>query len=139
MELSVRLCVRASVPGRRHFPTCLSSTSCSISFHSLYFCPRDAMLARALAVAQCPLACVCHKSVFCRNGWTNRAGFWHESFFPPVLHCKEIQVPSGKIRVLPSGNAAPNSGLRKYRHSISIVQACYRLSSRKVDAQSVIN
>ena len=34
---------------------------------------------------------------------------------------------------------AANSGLRKFRHGISIVEACYQLSSRKVDAQSVIN
>jgi len=35
--------------------------------------------------------CVCHKSVFYRNGWTNPAGFRHGSFFPPILHCfKEI-------------------------------------------------
>jgi len=33
----------------------------------------------------------------------------------------------------------PNSGLRKFLHGISIVEACYKLSSRKVDAQSVIN
>jgi len=32
-----------------------------------------------------------------------------------------------------------NSGLRKFRHGISIVETCYQLSSRKVDAQSVIN
>jgi len=32
-----------------------------------------------------------------------------------------------------------NSGLRKFRHGISIVEACYQLSSRKVDAQSVMN
>jgi len=30
---------------------------------------------------------VCHKSVFYRKGWTNRAGFWHVSFLPSVLHC----------------------------------------------------
>jgi len=28
-----------------------------------------------------------HKSVFYRNGWTNRVGFWHVSFLPSVLHC----------------------------------------------------
>ena len=28
-----------------------------------------------------------YKSVFYRNGWTNRPGFWHVSFLPPVLHC----------------------------------------------------
>jgi len=32
-----------------------------------------------------------------------------------------------------------NSGFRKFRHSISIVEASYQLSSTKVDAQSVIN
>jgi len=32
-----------------------------------------------------------------------------------------------------------NSRLRKFRHGISIVETCYQLSSRKVDAQSVIN
>jgi len=32
-----------------------------------------------------------------------------------------------------------NSGLRKFRHGISIVETCYQLSSRKVDAHSVIN
>ena len=36
-------------------------------------------------------------------------------------------------------NFAPNSGLRKFRHGISIVEARYQLCSRKVDAQSVIN
>ena len=32
-----------------------------------------------------------------------------------------------------------NSGLRKFRHGISIVETCYQLSSSKLDAQSVIN
>jgi len=32
-----------------------------------------------------------------------------------------------------------NCGHRKFRHGISIVETCYQLSSRKVDAQSVIN
>jgi len=32
-----------------------------------------------------------------------------------------------------------NSGLEKIRHGISIVEACYQLSSRKGDTQSVIN
>jgi len=56
----------------------------------------------------------------------------------PTFYCKEIQV-SSKIRVLPTGTFAPNSGIRKVRHRISIVEACYQLTSRKVDAQSVIN
>ena len=56
----------------------------------------------------------------------------------PTLCYKEIHV-SSKIRVLPSGIFAQNSGLRKFRHGISIVEACYKLSSRKVDAQTVID
>ena len=36
-------------------------------------------------------------------------------------------------------NFVLNSGLRKFRHGISIVEPCYQLSSRKVDAPSVIN
>jgi len=60
---------------------------------SLHYYPRDAMLARVLAMALCLSVClclclsVCHKSEFYRNGWTNRAGFWHGSFFPTFLHC----------------------------------------------------
>ena len=29
--------------------------------------------------------CVCHKSVLCRNCWTNQAAFWHGSFLRPIL------------------------------------------------------
>ena len=36
-------------------------------------------------------------------------------------------------------NFVLNTGLRKFCHGISIVETCYKLSSRKVDAQSVIN
>ena len=36
-------------------------------------------------------------------------------------------------------NFVLKSGFRKFRHGISIVETCYQLSSRKVDAQSVIN
>jgi len=38
-----------------------------------------------------------------------------------------------------SWNFLSNSGLRKFRHGISIVKMCYQLSSKKVDAQSMIN
>jgi len=39
------------------------------------FCPRDVLLPRVLAMALRLSVCVCHKSVFYRNGWTNRAVF----------------------------------------------------------------
>ena len=29
----------------------------------------------------CLFVCICHKSVFYQNGWTDRAGFWHGGFF----------------------------------------------------------
>ena len=55
------------------------------------FYPRDAMLARVLVMTLCPClsvcVCVCQKSVFYRNSWMNRAGFWRGSFLPPILHC----------------------------------------------------
>jgi len=57
------------------------------------FLPRDAVS-----------VCVCHKLVFYRNGWTNRAGFWQVSFLPSVLHCVKNEIRlSPKIRALPSG------------------------------------
>ena len=49
------------------------------------FCPRDAMLARVLAMVACPClsvsVSVCHKSVFYQKGWTDQSGFWHRAFF----------------------------------------------------------
>jgi len=53
------------------------------------FLPRDAMLKRYLLsscvrLSVCPS--VCHKLRFYRNDWTNRAGFWHGGFLPPVPH-----------------------------------------------------
>ena len=36
-------------------------------------------------------------------------------------------------------NFVLNYGLRKFRHGISIVETCYQLSLKKVDAQSVLN
>ena len=63
------------------------------------FYPRNTVLTRVLALC----LSVTSKSVYYQHGWRNRAGFWHGSFFPPILHCfKETQV-STKIRVLTSG------------------------------------
>ena len=47
--------------------------------------------------------CVCHKSVFCRNGWTDRAGFWHVGFFRPIIHrdikkFRKIYMPSCDLK-----------------------------------------
>jgi len=99
------------------------------------------MLARVLAVALCLSGC--YKSMFCRNGWTDRAGFFglQASFgLYPTLCCKEIQV-STKIMVPGTSlwNFVQNSGLRKFCFGVSIVETCYQLSWRKADAASVIN
>jgi len=61
---------------------------------------------------------VCHKD-FYRNGWQNRAGFWHRSFLRPILHCFKKTRVSPKIRLLPSGTLVPNSTLRKFHHGIT--------------------
>ena len=94
-----------------------------------------------LCLSVCPY--VCHKSVFYRNGWTNRAGFgmW-ASFHPSYTALKGNSVIS-QNKGTSLWNFVLNSGLRKFRHGIrhgiSIVETCYQLSSRKMDAQSVIN
>jgi len=58
--------------------------SCYLAFYRAMLCIRG-----TIAVGLCPSVSVsvCHKSVFYRNGLTNRAGFWHVNFLPPVLHC----------------------------------------------------
>jgi len=104
------------------------------------FYPRDAMLARVLAMALCLCpclsVCVCLSQVgvetvlskrLNESGWFSA---WELSLTNLTLRFKEVQVTS-KIRVLPSGNVAPDSGLEKFRHSISIVEACYRHSSER--------
>jgi len=38
-------------------------------------------------VSVCLCLSVCHKLVFCRNAWADRASFWRVDFFRPILHC----------------------------------------------------
>jgi len=104
------------------------------------FYPRDAVLARVLAMFPClclPVCLsVCHKSVFYRNGRMNRAWFWHESFLTPILKGNSGISENEGTSVW---NFVINSGLKKFCFGISIVETCYRLSSAEMDAQSVIN
>ena len=88
-------------------------------------------------VSVCLCLSVCHKSVFYRNGWTNRVGMW-ASFHLSYTVLKGNSVIS-KNKGTSLWNFVLNSGLRKFRHGISIVETCYQLSSIKVDAQSVMN
>ena len=93
-----------------------------------------------LAMALCPCLClsVRHKSVFYRNGWANRAVFGTgASFHPSYTVLKGNSVISENKGTL--WNFVLNSGLKKFRQGISIVETCYQLSSRKVDAHSVMN
>ena len=60
------------------------------------------------------------------------------SCHPPYTVLKRNSVIS-KNKGTSLWNFVLNSGLRKFHHSISIVETCYQLNSRKVDAQSVIN
>ena len=48
--------------------------------------PGDAMLAQYMQ-SSCVRQSVRHKPVLCRNDWTNRAGFWHGGFVPPIPNC----------------------------------------------------
>jgi len=59
------------------------------------------MLARVLAMALWLFVrpSVCHKSAFCRKGWTDWSGFWLMGFFLSVLPCL-CGIPP-KIKVLP--------------------------------------
>jgi len=60
------------------------------------------------------------------------------SFHPSYTVLKGNSVIS-KNKGTSLWNFVLKSGLRKFRHGISIVETCYQLSSRKVDAHSVIN
>ena len=57
--------------------------TCLVKCHSPFY--RAMLCIRGTSHAPVSVS-VCHKSVFYRNGWTNRTGFLHVSFHPPVLY-----------------------------------------------------
>ena len=85
---------------------CSTNTACSKAsslnrqlVKRMIFLPRDAVITRLLLSS-----CVCSSvtSLYCiayRNDWTNRAGFWHVGFLPPILHCYKGFRVSQKISV----------------------------------------
>ena len=81
----------------------------------------------------------CHKSVFCRNRWTNQAVFGMGAFFHPSYTVLKGNSGISKNKGTFLWNFVPNSWLRNFRSVILIVEMCYRLSSTKLDAQSMIN
>ena len=64
-------------------------------------------------------------------------GMW--AFFHPSYTVLKGNLVIFKNKGTSLWNFALHSGLRKFRHCISIVETYYQLSSRKVDADSVIN
>jgi len=82
---------------------------------------------------------VCHKPTLCRNDWTNRAGFWHGGFLPPILHCVIRKFGISKNKGTSLSIFIPNSGLRKVRGGKLIVlstklvdgRVCWRRSTRR--------
>ena len=86
------------------------------------FYPRDAMLARVLATT----LCLCLSQVGVLSKRLNEFGWFLVSELISTyatLCYKEIQVPSNKGTSLWN---CSNFGLRKFHHSISIVEACYQ-------------
>ena len=63
------------------------------------------------------------------------------AFFHPSCTVLKGNLVMSKNKGTSLWNYVLNSGFRKCRHGIdrSIVETCYQLSSRKVDAQTVIN
>jgi len=104
-----------------------------------YSYPRDAVLARVLAMALClsvRLSDTSRSSIETDKGIGMFLARKLSSTYPMLCY-KEVWVPP-TIRVLPSRTLLQTPDL-EFRQSISIVETCYHLSARKVDAKSVIN
>ena len=83
-------------------------------------------------------ACLCLSQVGVLSKRLNESGwFWHESFLRPMC-CKEIQVTLN-VRVLPSGTLLQALGLENFATAYRSSKRAIGLSSRMVDAESVIN
>ena len=83
---------------------------------SMWFLPRDAMLARYGPVSLS--VCVHYKSDFYRNGWLNRAVLAWE--LPPSTHTCATRV-SPKIKALPSGTLSQTLDLENFATAGRIV------------------
>jgi len=96
------------------------------------------MLARVLAMALCLSVCACLSQVGVLSKRMNASSLGGASFHPSYTVLKGNSGIS-KNNGTSFWNFVLNSRLRKFCFDISIVETFYRLSSRKVDAQSVIN
>ena len=82
--------------------------------------------------------CLCLSQVGVLSKWADGSSWFLACrllSIRPILCFKEIQVFT-ELKYL---QKSQNSGLRKFYFGISIAETCSRLSSRKADAQSVIN
>ena len=78
--------------------------------------------------------CVCHKSVFYRNDWNDRARFWYGGFLRSILQCVVREFGYLKIRLLvPCRTLSRTSGLRKIRHCMSTVVRVVNESSSRLE------
>jgi len=92
--------------------------------------PAQRCASAVLAVALCPSLrpSVCHKPVFCRNGFADQAGFWHGGYRPwPIRHCFVREFGITKIRVFASGTSSQTLDLEKFRHGKSSVASVVNL------------
>jgi len=108
--------------------------------------PRDAMLEPWPRVCVCLcLLCVCLSVSLPQIGVLSKrlnessCFFRVEASFKPSYTTLKGKSGISKNNGTFFWNFVPDSGLRKFCFGISIVETCYRLSSRKVDAQSVMN
>ena len=94
----------------------------------------------ALCCETTTVPCLSHVGVLSKR-LNESSCFFAWRLFPtyPTVCYKQECSDIYKTKGTSLWHCVPNSGLRKFRHSISIVETCYQLSSRKVDAQSVIN
>jgi len=103
--------------------------------------PHDAVLARympwpGVRLYFCLSLSVCH--VVCRNGRTNRAGFWCGGFLRPILHCVKRKSVTSKNKGTFLRNFVPNSGLRKFCHDCQQSSSTVELVDHTYDGRRVI-
>ena len=89
------------------------------------------LLLCARFLPMCLCLSVCHKSVFYRNGWTNRAVLAWElpSTYPTVCY-KELQAPS-KMRVLSSGTLLQTLDFENFGTAYRTVKRVINLAGDK--------
>jgi len=102
-------------------------------------CHASAVLAMALCLSVRPSVCPSQVGVLSKR--LNESSWFLACELPSARSYTVLKGNSviSKNKGTSLWNFFLNSGLRKFRHGVSIVETCYQLSSRKVDAQSVIN